>query len=267
MSKLVNDIKRGDLANCILLHDFTIMQPDLTNWTEYVVSFFEQHNMVPNRISSPARTSKKNINFNNGIRQLEKMKYQTNDIWIGALPPEHNSDMFCSIFTAFIFLGEKDYNNPLGPFCKLVFDNEIVPFDYIIMNRLAINLAKLTGAKYGYGYQRDFSKTVGYEFGTCSGLKFGDLEAELISKWGRVYRKEGIYKTGDLRDVYGINYLSKAHIERIIKDKRLEDWIQSDSNNGILEQIDKDLWSWQVAPEQISPMREKLRDTGMILCC
>ena len=63
MTKVVNDIKRGDLANCIVLHDFSIKKPNLKKWTEYVADFFNKHEIVPTRIGGHSKTVTKNINF------------------------------------------------------------------------------------------------------------------------------------------------------------------------------------------------------------
>lgn len=262
MKHQINDIERGEVANCISLHDFANMKPDLRIWTQYVIDFFKKYNILPSKISSPAKTTTKNILFQNGIRQLEKLNYQVEHIWIGALPPDHNSDIFSAIFTANIrFRDSRTY-------CGLIFDNEITGFDTKEINQIAVELSRLVKAKYGYVYQRDFNKgPTWYPYGVISGLERGEPERKLITKWQDAYcMPDGEYKTGDLRDIYPINYLSRAHIDRMILGIRFADWIKSDINHGYLEQLDEDFWSWQVEFDQIDSVREKLRHTGMILC-
>ena len=260
MNKLINDIKRGKLANCITLHDFSIKKPDLKKWTEYVVSLFKKYGVIPTRLGGHSKTVTKNINFKNGLRKLEVSNFDADHIWIGALPPEHNSDMFCAIFSAGIDL-------ELGRICtSLVFDNDIVGFNVIELNKIASDLVKITGAKYGYIHQRDFTRVVGYEWGIGSGNEYEYPDSKFLARWGKVYRSNGIYKTGDMRDIYPINIISSKHLNRDVGGQTLGEWIDCKHVRGKLVQLDKDLWSWHVEFDDIENVRESLRDTGIILC-
>lgn len=261
MPEQENNIKRGKIANCVILHDFVNPKPNLITWVNYVTKFFKKYNVIPNRLGGHNKKATKNISFINGVRALEKNNYDTEDIWIGALPPKHNSDMFCAIFSASIVINTNNTS------CDLYFDDAIVKFDIEYMNKLAQDLANICGAKYGYAFQRPFSQIVGYYAGTISGLEYGEPEREFITKWNHEYRlPDGRYKRGDLRDIYPINILSKTHMERIIHGMHFKKWIESDNHHGYLIQLDNDLWSWHVTDEQIPSVRESLRNTGMVLC-
>ncbi len=270
MEKVINDIqRRGDIANCIALHDFKIEHPDFKKWVEYVVPFFEKYDLVPNRISSPAKTSGKNINFNNGIRQLEKMDYQVEDIWIGALPKEYCSDTGDALFSASL------YTTLLTNECKLIFNDDIAPFNVNLVNRLALGLWQITGAQYGYFYQRSiYHGPSWYPSGIISGLKRNNPEHEkeekLIGKWGRSRypnNTKNKYIIGRLRDIYPINFLTLPHLKwEVFKGQTLEEWIRSHKNRGTLELLQEGFWSWIVEKDDIISIRESLKDTGIIIC-
>ena len=136
-----------------------------------------------------------------------------------------------------------------------------------VIGKIILDLVKLTDARYGYVFQREFSKIVGYEYGVISGLKYDHPEREFIDKWGKDYYPGGSYKTGDMRDIYPINILSSAHINRqIFVNQSLEQWINDCKRRGRLEKVCDDLWLWHVSEEQISPVREALRETRLLLC-
>ncbi|MDP5082711.1 MAG: hypothetical protein NWP61_00530, partial [Rickettsiaceae bacterium] len=138
---------------------------------------------------------------------------------------------------------------------------------------LALDLVKLTGARYGYGFQRLFSTVVGYEWGALSG-ECDEAEEDLITKWMHVYNNpKGVYKTGYFRDIYPVNIISKEHLNNIVepgklfsRKKDLSEWISSNKKRGELIQLSKDRWSWHVEPNNIIYVREALRNTGIILC-
>ena len=268
MTKLVNDIKRGDLANCIVLHDFTIKKPNLKKWTEYVAEFFSKYEIIPTRIGGHRRNATKYVNINNGIRFLEANNYDTDHISMVALPPKYNSnDLYCAIFSSLISM------RPDNTQCTyLTFDNKIVEFDTKMIDQLALDLIKLTGARYGYGFQRLFSNIVGYEWGALSG-ECDEDEEDLITKWMDVYAPKGAYKTGYFRDIYPVNIISKEHLANIVepgkffsRKKDLSEWISANKKRGKLVKLSENHWSWHIEPNNIYDVREGLRHTGIILC-
>ena len=180
---MINDIKRGLIANCIALHDFRKNAPDLKKWVEYIVGFFNEYGIIPTKMDITGKNGIKgnsNILFKNGIKKLEACNYEGVDgLWIGATPPNHGDDVFDSIFSTHLDL------TAVYTASVLCFDNKIVPFEQSIINKLTRDLAELCGAKYGYFYQRAFSKNPGsYPRGIISGLEYGNPEREKIARWG-----------------------------------------------------------------------------------
>lgn len=264
--KLVNNIKRQEwkkrLANCIALHDFNIATPDLRKWLAYTSDFMQEQGLIPNRMSSPTPNSRKNISYKIAVTKLDKIyNFDVENIWFAAVAPNHNSDMFDNICHAGIDL-EKHCTT-----VTLSIDNQVFGFDYQLWNKIALELARITGAQYGYIYQRLFMHELGYPYGVISNLEYGDPERKYISKWSKVYgAPSGNYQTGDLRDIYPINILCKKHLERVVFGQSFKEWINASSEHGILEKLNSNIWSWQLQAEQIPIVREKLRSTGMVLC-
>jgi hypothetical protein len=258
---MLNNYTRGKIANSIALHDFRNDKPDIKGWFEYIVEFFRKNGIAPTRISNPNPKAKKTITFNNGQKKLYECNFEEIDaIELSAWDLNEDKIVF-ACFDLNLF--------PKKNSLVLSFDDQLVLFDHKPMNRLVKDLAGFFGAKYGYCYQRNFSKGPSwYPFGTLQGIDaFDDPEAKLITQWSNKYHMpDGDYKTGDLRDIYPMNVLCSIHLQRIVNGQSLKEWIEKDKNHGELEKLDDDLWAWWVESLQIPKVREELKDTGIILC-
>jgi hypothetical protein len=71
---MLNNYKRGKIANAIALHDFANPKPiDVKNWCEYIVKFFEDNGFVPSRMDITGENGvkgRKNITFKAGRKKL-----------------------------------------------------------------------------------------------------------------------------------------------------------------------------------------------------
>ena len=259
--KNINNIKRGPLANCIALHDFAMIPENIKEWFDYTLDFFRAHGIEPTRMSS--QKTDKTVSMKIGIKQLEENDYKINEnIWIGATPPNHNSDMFDSIFMVSL-----EYT--FGTTFVLCFDNQITHFDNHLIDNLTKYFSIFSRSQYGYAYQHKFSQGPDfYAVGSLGGRdRLPDEEREKINRWNNVYcMPDGIYTLGDLRDIYPYNFLSTPHLERDIFGQPLRQWIESHSSRGKLTPLTDTLWSWHLTPDQISPVRNALAPTGIILC-
>lgn len=261
MTKPINAIKRGPLANCIALHDLDGSTKDLKEFLDYIFHFFRKHGIEPTRMSS--QKTDKTVSIRMGIKQWKDMDYKgVKDMVVYATPAHHNSDMFDSIF-----ISSTDFTT--GKTTVLCFDDQILGFKDEIIHILVRDLSTLLSAHYGYGYQRRFAQgPTFYAFGAIGGNEeISDHEEHQIMCWNNTYRMpDGIYTLGDLRDIYPYNFLSTPHLERDIFGQPLRQWIESDSSRGKLTPLTDTLWSWHVTPDQISPVRNALVPTGIILC-
>lgn len=266
IQELINNVKRGTFANCVVLHDFDTPNPErVKQWFEYTVKFFEENGVVPNR-SSGTKRSKQNISFERAVKQYENQGFQDlEDIWFGALPPtNYNSDIEDIIFGTYLNSNLNKKNKTL----VLVFDNQIVSFERTIIDKLATDLSQFFNPKYGYAYQREFKKgPTWYPFGVIGGNDdIGREEERKIGEWGRRYHaNNNRYKTGDLRDIYPMNLLSTAHQNNTVNEVPFFDWIRENPKHGTLTELTKNLWAWWVEPEEIPAVREELRPTGWVI--
>lgn len=259
---MINNIQRGSLANALVFHDF---KKDIINWKEwfyYIEAWFHRGGVIPNRISG---TSGKTISYEKGKKRLEQDAFQgieKDGVWIIAIPPTVETEMFDYIFAA-------DFHDlPNGnKTVVLCWDDHIIKFDRNYIEDLAKDLYAFLGPAYGYGYQRPFKLGPSfYPFGVIAGLDYGEPERKLISKWGNEYSYEdGRYETGMLRDIYPINFLSQAHFEHKIEGQSLKAWIESSPAHGELKQLADNLWSWWIPEDKIAAIREKFIPTGLLL--
>ncbi|WP_010300865.1 hypothetical protein [Candidatus Odyssella thessalonicensis] len=266
MTKLVNNIKRGPLANVIALHDFSPNQPqgNVQKWFTYVVEWFRGHGLEPTRIGLTGETYKgnKTITFRNGLKRLETNEYKdVQGLSLYATPPNHGTDMFDGIFIL-------EYSASNKGDLILCWDNQIAPFDEVYCKQLLLAICPLIQPRYGYAYQRLFKYGPSfYPMGIIGDQALSDEEEDKIAQWGNEYAlSNGCYKTGDLRDIYPLNILSRMHLDRVVNGCRFEDWIHAAPQRGSLEQITDSLWTWWVEADNIAAIRTALAPSGMILC-
>lgn len=265
---MINDIKRGPIANSLVLHDFKMNPIDMKNLFYYIENWFSsKNNVIPNKMSisgnSGVRSGSKTITFRNGKQRLEKFQFDgVNGMWIAALPPEVGTEMFDFVC---------DMNLHQGPNGRSTFslcwDDQIIKFGRQYFEDLAQDLYAFLEPAYGYGYQRLFKLGPSfYPYGILAGIDSFSQEADQITKWGDEYCYDsGRYRTGLLRDVYPINFLSHEHFVENIDGQTLKSWIESSSEHGELRQLAENLWSWWMPEENIAVVRERLIPAGLLL--
>jgi len=256
---------RKGTCNCIVLYDFAAKKPDVKDWYEYIVEWFYRYNQIPTRMSlgvrnvRPSSKTRTFKHYNKVIKAINSGDIY--DLWIGSTPPNHNDDYFDSIFQVQLELELRK------KFLVICFDNEIISFDKDYLESFIKDVAPYFDARYGICYQRDFTKGPGlYAYGVIGERGYSEEEEDQITKWLHSYGYEKRYQLGDLRDIYPLNVLSKPHLQRKVNNQTLEQWIKSSSSHGELKQLTDKLWSWWMPQDKISPVRESLRDSGIILC-
>ncbi|HQS85134.1 MAG TPA: hypothetical protein PLY23_09635 [Alphaproteobacteria bacterium] len=268
IQKKVNDMRRGPLANCIVLHDFSTNSTDIKKWVDYSVSLIESLGLIPNRMGvvAPEITSKSTVTFKGGLKQLEKINLENlQGIEIYANPAFDEKDNRENICSIHLDLSPNKKMNTLILAC----DNQLFPFKKNLINKITAELGAFFGPNYGYAYQRLFKLgPTWYPFGTIQGLDWDKdrKEREDITKWNNEYRmSDGKYKIGDLRDIYPMNLLSKTHQNLKIDSLPFFEWIKADSKRGSLTALNDSLWAWWVDPDNIPSVRESLRPLGWML--
>ncbi|WP_010300861.1 hypothetical protein [Candidatus Odyssella thessalonicensis] len=264
MAKVYNDIKRGPLANVIALHDLGTEKNDVRGWFTYVVNWFRKNGLEPTRIGITGAPYKgnKTITFHNGLKRLEDHNYQeVQGISLYAIPPNHNIDMFDGIFILEYTCRNK------GAFV-LCWDNQLLSFDKGNCKDIVKDICSYIKISYGYAFQRLFNQGPSfYPRGVLASSKLSEDEEDRIALWNNEYMMpDGNYQTGDLRDIYPLNILSRVHLDRVVNGGRFEDWIQAVPQRGSLEQITDSLWTWWVEADNIDAVRAALAPSGMILC-
>jgi hypothetical protein len=94
----------------------------------------------------------------------------------------------------------------------------------------------------------------------------GLAEGDRIACWFHKYNDPKYWHIGMLRDIYPLNFLSKAHLENQIKGLPFDQWVAADPVRGTLKPLTNSMWSWRVEEDNISTIREALRPTGLVLC-
>ena len=248
----INQIERSLTANSLALHDFAKSNPDLKVWVGYVVDLFRQYGLEPTRmgISSPSVKSTKMNSFKREIKKLGALDDKaitgiTLQATLNGSDDSQNDDIFTAIFD----VGQQQ---DITTF-TLVLDKEIVPYNVDTWTKITRDFSLFFKPRYGYLFQRDYKKgPEWYPFGTSCNLKWDDPEISAINCWSLAYRrKNGQYRSGDMRDIYPLNVLSEAHNERIVEEKSLFDWINEEPSRGKLTLLANNLWVWWVEEKNV----------------
>lgn len=277
MQKVVNQPKRGPytkagpLSNTLALYDFAIEEVDFKGWFYYVLKLYEYYGYPPIKMGcmgQNAPKSSKLTTFKYGRKLVEKFDFKGVDAIEIYTIPQETPDIYpdegpLSIqISAGTASGKGD--------AILCLDDEVESFERKVFEKLACDLYQFFKPQYGIFYQREFKKgPAWYAGGVIQGLdRTKDFEErEKIGKWGNAYCfADGGYKTGDLRDIYTLNFLSQLHLDQKVGDLTLEQWINSKEAHGELKKLAENFWSWYVKPAYIPYIREVLRPTGFVLC-
>lgn len=260
----MNNIQRGKIGNCIVFHDFEDEPYDLRSWTYYAIEWFQQNGLIPYKMNITGLKERENITVKEGISLLEENNFKgVKDIWMGVFPPDTCFEMLDALASVQLNFGMR------GSTLVMCFDDNILKFSCEVFEKLTKDIDGFFKPKYGYAYQREFTKGPSfYPFGVIGGnAKLSTKEETTIAKWNHHYRYDhSPYKIGDLRDIYTMSLLSEAHLNQPVFDTILKAWIKSSSDHGELKPLTNTLWKWWVPEGLIDSVREELRPTGIVIC-
>lgn len=277
MQETLNQIKRGPYekagpsSNTLAMYDFAVEEVDFKGWFYYVLKLYEHYGYPPIKMGCMglnAPKSSKLTTFKYGQKLLEKHDFKGFDVIEIYTIPQETPDIYPDKGPVSVQL---DIGTVSGKGeATLCLDDEIEPFNRDVFEGFAKDLFSFFKPQYGIFYQREFEKgPTWYAGGTIQGLdRTKDFEErEKIGKWGNAYcYKDSKYRTGDLRDIYPLNFLSQPHLDQKVGDLTLEQWIQSAQAHGELKKLADNFWSWCVEHENIPLVRETLRPMGFVLC-
>jgi len=272
MFVLNNDIDEYDddrWCNCIALHDFQNESVKWQEWFEFALSFYAKHGLEPTRLAVNGTrygNSVKSLTFKGGLKKLQKYNFKDiEDLIFMAMP---NKDDYTTNFIINSSLSSDKKNSNTSE-VVMCFDEKLEAFNYEIFAGIANNLHKFTNAKYGYYYHRHLKNSPDI-YSTGGNSPFVDEnDKEKCFTWTKkyIYNTNKFYRTGNLRDIYKLNFLSLEHLDWQINDQQtLRQWINSSPNHGTLNELSTGFWSWYVEESQIPNVRKSLIPSGIILC-
>lgn len=266
--------KAESLSNTLALYDFAIEEADFKGWFYYVLKLYEHYEYAPIKMGCTGPNAPKNLKlttFKYGQKLLEKYDFKGFESIEVCTTPKETSDIYLNTSSLFVHVNIATASGK-GALVTCL-DDEVGPFNREVFENLTRDLFLFFKPQYGIFYQREFKKGPSlYSVGIIEGLdgckKPEDAkEEDIISEWSRAYVcSQGKYKTGDLRDIYPLNFLSQPHLDQKVGDLTLEQWILSKEAHGELKKLAENFWSWYVKPPYIPFVREALRPTGFVLC-
>lgn len=137
------------------------------------------------------------------------------------------------------------------------------------MESVATKVFSVVAFRYGIGYERRLMNGPEmYADGMAAGLGYSDAEEQErneITNWFYERRGPNRHLQGLLRDVYPLNILTEVHVNHLVGDATLQEWIAASDGRGTLRRANENLWFWRLEEEQIPPVRRELSNAGMLI--
>jgi hypothetical protein len=128
---------------------------------------------------------------------------------------------------------------------------------------MAKEAGMLTNPSYGMSYERLFGwGPVHYAMGLAN---VNETEEERLrtSHWLEALDHK-LYESGLIRDVYPWNFLTMPHLETMVGQATLEEWIRVDAKRGVLSPLTDRVQLWVVQEEEIPAVRNALVEANII---
>ncbi len=264
----VDSNKDDRWCNCLALHDFSGDNVKWQEWFDFALSIFSKHQLAPTRLAVNGTyygNSAKSLTFKGGLRKLQKYDFKGIEcLGFMAMPSKED---YTTNFIIKVFL-YPNWQKPKNSTLTMCFDEKLEMFNQESFEKMTSKLHKFTNAKYGYYYYRHLRNSPDmYPSGSCDPY-INKADKDACRLWDKQYSyNNGSYRTGNIRDVYRLNFLSKEHLEwQISGNQNLEEWIKSSPNHGKLTEISPGFWSWYVEEHLITPIRQALIPSNIIIC-
>ncbi|MCG8710961.1 hypothetical protein JHU04_004283 [Brenneria sp. 4F2] len=135
------------------------------------------------------------------------------------------------------------------------------------INNLFGSLAENTPYPYGIKYFSDkITKALYYATGDNMHNIYKYENASLFKREcpGR-FKGQARYRHVMLRMVYPLNVINHHHLDIVIENISLKEWISSNEKHGTLEELNNDLWLWTVDNAEIDKINESLGKAGALI--
>lgn len=142
----------------------------------------------------------------------------------------------------------------------LMFDKDFMHSCSFNFEKIATDIVNEFNFDYGYGFKMqhkygpsEYMHGVIYSVGKRSFRS--EEERNRITNW--MWGSEKVY-SGNIRDVYEMNFLSKDCLLQQTEVGELKTWIKSSSKNGSLKKINDKIFLWSVELQEIERIRTAL---------
>lgn len=257
----------NDVSTLIVFYDLYTAQLKIKEIFLYFENWMLNNGFEPKRAfidSDQYKTDKtKSFNFiKKKILSLEPSSIHS--FSISAYPPTWDIDMLDSIASINININKPNL-------LSVYFLNNLLEMNKVELRKFILELIEKIPCAYAIILPKEQSKGPSlYAYGAVMGVDYNDPNSKIyiskISNWRRAYQtNNGTYKTGMLRDIYPMNFISKIHLDQPVYGGSLQQWIESSSLHGELEKFNENLWLWTVPEDKTESIANDLKDTGLIV--
>ncbi|MBN9565617.1 MAG: hypothetical protein J0G29_05955, partial [Alphaproteobacteria bacterium] len=239
-------VDKESLCSCLALYDLDVGQIDYKGLFYELLAWIHELGYTPVRASVDGEGinhhTTKTFKYVKKLMEERDFKGLTG-FWLGVTPPDHKDDSFDSFISAGISTDIRANN------LSLYVNNAIMDPGWEYVEELATRFLPFLPCRYGIGYQwkQSWSPSF-YAVGILGGLQpIGTPEADyardMISRWFHNYGDPKYWRTGMLRDVYPLNFLSQAHLANQVEGMPFDQWVASDLARGTLNPLTDSMWS------------------------
>lgn len=230
---------------------------DLPRLFHLVLGRFRQIGKQPDLVGL-GKGHDKMLSFERGLKKLQSENWQRADGFSLKASRSHGG----SVSGWYISCG---CSKEFGYFFFSVAD-DLVALDNEYFVSFVREMSGALSFEYGYVYERSLHKGADlYAVGITSGLgnsRGETAEGNAIAKWFNsvaYFQQRQQWRSHQLRDVYEVNFLSSFHLDRIVNEKRLRDWIAESPDRGTVRDFIADRFVWTVPKSDVPKVRETLK--------
>jgi len=256
-------------ANCLVLHEWT-GELDAAKWFDLAAEFFAEIGEKP--VASQVMQA-------NGLARSPRPKALEQRIRSGedfrsASFRGRPVDPTYPHLEALVSAGY--YSHGRKRTLHFIYPAHNLPLERGLFGDLVFRLSAFCRPSYGYAFRRPYSAGptfFAHDMGYGEAALYDDDEHRRVTRWlhertdGAEHRGSAPFRhlQGMQRDVFPLNILGPLHLQRMVGDLSLRDWIESDISRGRLIEVGADLWSWIVPGRQLATIQRHLQAAGLLV--
>lgn len=250
--------------NCIGVNYFKAQDVNWKEWFYWYEEFCKNYDLSLNALGVSGANYGNSIKiktFNRMKPKLEKLNFEKIES-MDLISIEESDFDTSNYYTYSSIYPSEDFEISSG---FIGIDEAILPLnERDVYKVIGVKTLQFINASFGYFYIKPLRKSPELYVRGRTQCAENDEEKKQLWQWDMAISNNRCDPT-DLRQVYQLNFIRAGHLKREVFGMSLAEWIKSNPEHGTLEEHEDGIWIWEVSPENITLLNEKLKPTGLLV--